>query len=206
MKLIDLSHSFEAVMPIYPHDQPVSLEQTRFVEAHGFNYYILTTGLHAGTHMDAPLHFLQNGNTIKDIALDTFMGLGCLLDVRGEKCITYKRQYDELVSPGDIVLLRTDHSVLYGKEEYFTCHPVVSENLADFFIERKIRMLGLDLPSPDQAPFSIHHKLLIEGIPLLENLTNLCELSSATSFEIMAFPLKIGAEACPVRVVAKTLA
>lgn len=204
-RLIDLSHPFAENMPVYPGDIPTKLTQTKSVPADGYTYFRLETGLHGGTHLDAPLHFLENGEPISTIPLEKFMGKGCLLDVRGEAVIKYKDVYDSLVSPGDIVLLRTDHSAKYGTNRYYVDHPVVDEELAKFLVNKGIKMLGMDLPSPDSYPFLVHKLLLGAGIPLLENLTNLASLEGKIAFEIIAFPLRIPAEACPVRVVASCL-
>ncbi|MBN2628628.1 MAG: cyclase family protein [Spirochaetales bacterium] len=85
----------------------------------------------------------------------------------------------------------------------FSGHPLVTEELADFFIDRKIGLLGMDLSSPDAYPFPVHKKLFARDIPILENLTNLESLLGRDDFEILAFPLKIEAEGSPVRAVAR---
>ncbi len=64
-------------------------------------------------------------------------------------------------------------------------------------------MIGMDLPSPDKYPFEIHNMFFENDIPIIENMTNLNELNNIESFEVIALPLKIKAEASPVRVVAK---
>ncbi|MDI9484300.1 MAG: cyclase family protein [Bacillota bacterium] len=202
-KLIDLTHIIEDGTPAYPGDERCRLVQTRTVARDGYSSFLFNTGLHAGTHLDAPLHFLAEGKMVKDIPLETFMGRGRLLDVRGEDPIVFKDEYKELVEPGDIVLLWTDCSRKFGRDEYYTAHPVVDQRLAEFLIERGIKMLGMDMPSPDRMPFALHKSLLMAGIPLLENLTALDALQDAEEFEITAFPLRISAEGSPVRVVAK---
>lgn len=204
-KLIDLSYVLQDHTPAYPGDEPCRLVQTKNVEEDGYTSFLLNTGLHAGTHLDAPLHFLENGAMIKDLPLETFMGRGCLLDMRGEAVLTYKPQNASIVQPGDIVLLWTDHSSLYGKNAYYDEHPILHEDLVAFFVTKGIKMLGLDLPSPDRMPFSIHKKLLGVGIPIIENLTNLAKLTEIRQFEVIAFPLRISAEGSPVRVVAKII-
>ncbi|NLK09096.1 MAG: cyclase family protein [Firmicutes bacterium] len=204
VKLIDLSHPMTGDMPVLPGDAEVGLVQCRNITDDGYNAFRLTTMLHVGTHLDAPLHFIAGGKMVHSIPLETFIGPGCLLDVRDEASIDYKKEYDEVIKQGDIVLLYTGWSEVYGKKEYYTEHPVVSEELADVFVRRKIKMLGMDVPSPDRAPFPIHHQLLGENIPIVENLTNLGELKDLGNFDIMAFPIKIMAEGCPVRVVARS--
>ena len=202
-KLIDLSHLLRDETPAYPGDEPCHLMQTRSVERDGYTSFLLNTGLHAGTHLDAPLHFVAKGAMVKDLPLETFIGRGCVIDVRGEVVVGYRPEYASLVEVGDIVLLWTDHSKWYGTEEYYGRHPVLNEELADFLVTRGIKLLGLDSPSPDRMPFAIHKKLLNAGIPIIENLTNLAELVSSSHFEVMAFPLRICAEGSPVRVVAR---
>lgn len=134
-----------------------------------------------------------------------FTGRGSLLDVRGEKIITYKEKYEDKVREGDIVLLYTGHSEKYGSEEYYTEQPVIDERLAEFLITKKIKMIGMDLPSPDQYPFDIHKKFFRKGILIIENLRNLSELLYVEEFELLAFPLKIKADSSLCRVVARVL-
>ena len=77
-----------------------------------------------------------------------------------------------MVTAGDIVLLRTDHSLNYGTAAYYQDH-YSRRNLAEFLIAAGIKMLGMDLPSPDLPPFAILELLLGANVLLLENLTNL---------------------------------
>ncbi len=202
-KLIDLSREINDDMPVHPYDESVKLQQDKFLETDNYNNFRLETGLHAGTHIDTPLHLTDRETFINELPLDSFMGNGCLLDVRSENVIKYKQEYSEVVSRDDIVLLFTGHDQKYGTEEYFTDHPVIEQELAEFFIEQEIKMLGMDLPSPDKYPFEIHKLLFANDILLIENLTNLAPLLSVNNFEIMAFPLKIKAEASLTRVVAR---
>lgn len=204
-KLIDLSHLLQDETPAYPGDRPCRLMQIKSVERDGYTSFSFSTGLHAGTHLDAPLHFVAKGAMVKDLPLETFTGRGRLIDVRGEAVVGYKPEYASLVEAGDIVLLWADHSKLYGTAGYYGEHPVLTDELADFLITSGSKLLGLDFPSPDRMPFAVHKKLLGAGIPIIENLTNLAELAGFNHFEIMAFPLKIGAEGSPVRVVAKIM-
>ncbi|MFW6375978.1 MAG: cyclase family protein, partial [Thermoplasmatota archaeon] len=138
-----------------------------------------------------------------EIPLERFTGNGCILDVRNQSPIEYKDEYSEIVKENDIVLLHTGFDEKYGSKEYYTEHPIVDESLAKFFVDKKIKMLGMDIPTPDKYPFNIHKTLFKNGILIIENLTNLSELSDVEDFEIIAFPLKIKADSSIARVVAK---
>ena len=201
-KFIDLSRDIVDNMVVHPYDDQVKLYQDKYLEKDKYNNFRLEIGMHAGTHIDTPMHLLNEKMFISEIPLDKFAGKGCLLDVRGERIIGFKQEYTDVVNENDIVILFTNYRDGYGTEEYFTNHPVVNKDLGDFFVEKKIKMLGMDLPSPDKYPFRIHKKLLENNILIIENLTNLSELANIKSFTIIAFPLKIKAEAAMARVVA----
>lgn len=201
-KYIDLSQEIIDNMPVYPGDAKVKLYQSKYLEKDNYNSYRLEIGMHAGTHIDTPMHLNKNKIFISEISLEKFTGNACLLDARNEKIITFKKEYTKIVNENDIVLLFTNHSDKYGSEKYYTDFPVINEDLADFFIDKNIKMLGMDLPSPDKYPFELHKKMFKNDILIIENLTNLSELVEIKNFTIIAFPLKIKAEASMVRVVA----
>jgi kynurenine formamidase len=205
-ELIDLSHVIQHNMPVHPYDGTVNVYEDKTLAQDKYNNSRLETGMHAGTHIDAPRHFLNSDMYISDFDLERFIGRGCLLDVRGENNITLKDEYYNMVHENDIVLLLTGFSSLYGQTEYyekFNNHPIVDPKLANFFVEKKIKMLGMDMPKPDNYPFEIHKLLLNNNIFIMENLTNLERLLDKTSFEVIAIPLKIKAEASIVRAVAR---
>ena len=202
---IDLSHVIIDNMPVYPHDGNVSLCQDKFLHKDKYNNFVLQTGMHAGTHIDTAMHLTESKQYIGQITLESFAGRGVLLDVRGENEIMHRESYADNVKQDDIVILHTGFSEYYGSEKYYTDHPVVSEGLADFFVKKNIKMLGIDMPSPDRYPFEIHKRLFSADIHIIENMTNLPELLPVDQFEIFAFPLKIMSEASPARVVARVV-
>jgi kynurenine formamidase len=204
--IIDLSHIIQNNMAVHPYDGVVKVYEDKTLDKDRYNNSRLETGMHAGTYIDAPRHFLNSDRYISDFALEQFVGSGCLLDVRGENIISFKEEYYKHVQENDIVLLFTGFSLLYGEVDYyerFNNHPIVDIKLADFFVKKKIKMLGMDMPKPDNYPFEIHKLLLNNNIFIMENLTNLEGLLNIGSFEVIAFPLEIRAEASIVRAVAR---
>ena len=67
--LIDLSHPLLDRMPVYPGDEPVRLEKINDFEEHGFNNFRFTSGMHAGTHIDGPMHMTKSGRLIDELPL-----------------------------------------------------------------------------------------------------------------------------------------
>jgi len=201
MTLIDISHVLDENTPVFPGDYKTTLSIYKAMEKDHYNAYLLQTSLHTGTHIDIPMHLIEDDKTTADFSLDKFFGRGVLLDVRGEKTISMKPIYKEMVNEQDVVLLFTGYDVNYGKNEYFIQHPIVDDDLAEFLLSKNIKILGMDMPAPDYPPFTFHKNLLRKKIFVLENLTNLQRLTGIRDFEVMALPLKINAEASLVRAV-----
>ena len=204
MNLIDLSQTISEQTPVFPGDGPVFLEKRKSFKEDGCVSHRLTAGLHVATHIDLPMHFMDCSKTAVDYPVAGFAGRGVLLDVRGEDPIAMKPHYADIIRQGDIVLLHTGHDQYFtsNPEKYYSEYPSVCINFARFLADRKIRMLGMDSPSPDHSPYDIHKILFPAGIFMLENLTNLMALENAEHFEVIALPLKITAEASLVRAVA----
>ena len=204
MQWADLSHPVCADMPVYPGDAAIHLKKSKALPSDGYTGYTLCSGMHVGTHVDAPMHLLPAEETIARYPLSSFCGRGILFDVRGADQIDIPKNHDRILA-GDIVLLYTGTDRLYGNAEYYTAHPVVTEVFSRLLSERGIRMLGMDMPSPDKPPFPVHRQLLSRGIFVLENLTGLAQLLPWDDFEVFAIPLKIEAEASLVRAFARQL-
>ena len=203
MKYIDLSHKIDHGIPVYPGDMNVSLVQEKSIGEDKYTAYSFSTGLHAGTHIDCPMHLIDSCRTISEYPLECFAGRGYLIDARQESVVGYKAEYDNNISRNDIVLVLTGTDAFYGSEQYYNNHPVITEELVGFLLSREIKILGVDMPSPDYPPFPVHKLLLGKGIFILENLTGLEQLLSIKHFEVFAEPLKICAEASLTRAFAR---
>ena len=80
MKWVDLTHALDSGTPPYPGDPRPELHRIRELGRDGFNDWSLCTGLHAGTHVDLPLHMLDDPRTAAGFAPERFCGRGVLLD------------------------------------------------------------------------------------------------------------------------------
>lgn len=202
MKLIDLTHPFTDDMPVYPGDPQSKLKQTSFIPKDGYTDHKLETLMHVGTHMDAPLHMIEGGKTMDEMPLETFFGKGVLLDARGTKTVDESLTRNITIKPGSIVLIFTGHARHYHTPSYFEGFPKVSESFARTMVERKVSIVGMDIIGPDDPPYPTHKILLGNGILIIENLTNLDKLIGVKEFDVIALPMKLHADASPVRVVA----
>lgn len=202
MKLFDLSHKIDEKMPVYPGDNHVQLYQEKTFGKDQYNNHFLGTGMHIGTHIDGPMHMLDVVNYIADFSLDKFCGEGCIIKT-SDKIIGIKEEYIDIIKGKNIVLLHTGMDCCYGMEKYYMEHPILDLSFCRMLVESKIKMVGMDCPSPDRFPFEIHKYLLSNNILILENLTGLNQIIGNENFEVFAFPLKIKADSCMVRAVAR---
>ena len=202
--IIDLSHVMEDGMPVYPGDSPVTVRQNRFLEEHGFNNSIFTFGPHAGTHLDGLMHMSGHPLRIGEFPLERFQGPAKLIDVRGLDEIGPGAVDWEQVGTADILLFLTGYDVHFGSERYFRDHPVMTPALGLELTARKIKLVGMDLPSPDKSPYAVHRQLFAAGIFIVENLTGLEALVGHADFSFFGFPLKLQADSSPIRALAIT--
>jgi kynurenine formamidase len=197
---VDLSWPIYDGMPVYPGDKQTRLTQEKWVEKDFYTAFTFDTGLHAGTHMDAPMHLISHASGVAEIPLFRCFAKGVLLDVRGQSQIHKPNLLKGLLA-GKAVLLKTGMEAAYGTDNYYDSHPIVSMELAELLVQEEIAFLGMDMPSPDVPPFPVHKLLLAAGIPIVENMRGLDKLTG--EFEVAAFPLNIHAEASPVRAAAR---
>ncbi len=201
-KAIDLTHPITASMPTHAYDEPMLLTQIRELSFHHYTDYQLTTGMHVGTHIDGPAHMLAVKTAMADIPLDRFVGAGYLVDARGHDVIEPALLKGMPAQHDLIVLVLTGSDRRWGRADYFQNHPVITEAFAQQLIDRTVKMLGIDMCSPDHVPFAVHKLLLAKDILIAENLTNLDLLVGVKDFTVAALPLKMQADSAPARVVA----
>ncbi len=231
-EIVDLSHAYDQDTLYWPTSPSrFSLQQLAHGQtAAGFFYSANTfaTPEHGGTHIDAPIHFHAEGQTVDQIPLEKLIVPGIVIDV-SDKAMQ-DRNYR--LTPGDVqrfeathgqiaagsaVLLRTGWGRYWPDPKKYLGDdtpgdasnlqfPAFGESAARLLVqERKVALIGLDTASIDYGPskdFIVHRVIAGHNIPAIENLTNLDKLP-ATGFMLIALPVKIeGGSGGPVRVVA----
>lgn len=195
MSLIDLTHDLASGTMEYPGDPKTEIE---LVEDGECTLYRLATGLHTGTHMDAPLHYIKSGAKISDLNLEDFIGTANVV-----------RSESETICPADeleeIVIINTDWSKHWGTSKYFMDYPYLSIEFAERIVEENVKGVAIDTCSVDKAGESEIHKLLLKNnVWIVENIANGNRLKG-DCYKSYFIPLKIEAEASPVRAFAKKI-
>lgn len=201
--LIDLSHKLDNQVISFPGDPPIQITQIADFERNGYSNYILNTGMHVGTHIDGLSHMTSSAEKIGNAQIECFYGEAILLNYNDVEIIDITENLRLLDLTDKIVLIYTNSDKLWGSQEYFINHPVLTLKLAKYLIKNKVKLIGIDFPSPDKAPYHIHKLLLKNGVYILENLTRLNHLANKKKIHLMAFPLNISSDSSPVRAIAQ---
>lgn len=214
MKLIDLS------LPIRNGDGRLGLEvkfETPYsYPEHGWQGSTFSMFAHYATHVDAPNHFIENGDGIDKAPLNRLLGPAAVIDladhgreagIKGDVLEDRGRH----VERNDIVILRTLWSDKHwGKDEFWKEGPYLSPDGADWLVERGVKSVVYDFSEEyvvrhgsfrgDEC--EVHHKILGTDIYNIEYVHNLGKISGPRT-AIMALPLKLeGLDGSPSRVVA----
>jgi kynurenine formamidase len=213
-RVIDLSHRVDEDTQVYPGDPAVRLEPATTIAVDGVNVLNVHIGSHSGTHVDAPYHFIENGERIDTMDVRLFFGLAVFMDVRGKgprERITVEdlRPYEGRLSEGVVAVLRTGWDEHYGTARYYD-HPFLDRRAAQLIVDAGVRTVAIDalnvdetvLEGPHPEGYPAHHLILGAGGVIAENLTNLEAVDFPDPF-LSLLPVRIGgSDGAPVRAVA----
>jgi kynurenine formamidase len=207
-KIIDLTAEIYDNALTMPMDPKCSVSEHCNLDTLGYNLARITLSTHQGTHLDAPFHLFDEGETVDKISLYKCIVRAIKVD------LTYKKpkenisiedvlKYEPFVDRGISLLFYTGWDKLYPKKEFFSDFPYVSKELAQWLAEKKVGLIGLDFPCPNITDWKIIHEILLgNSVLIVEGLVNMEELGEG-EFTFFALPLKIrGRDGSPVRAIA----
>ena len=203
MKVIDISRALTARLAVWPGDQPFAPAWTaRIEDGSSVNLSSVQFSSHAGTHADAPLHFLKDGISVDEIPLLQFVGSCLVIDAEATPEIntTQVAFNDDRRVPR--LLFKTRHSSIPDTQWDSGLVPILPAAV-DRMAEQGVVLIGTDAPSVDPVEsktLDAHKALARHGIVNLENLS-LRDVAPGPYY-LVALPLKLaGLEAAPVRAV-----
>lgn len=205
-----MSRIVDLTMPLRPGMRGVEITPKFTVAREGWNASTLQLYSHAGTHMDAQVHFEAGPETIDQHTPARCMGRAWLVNLAGiapKSLIEISSLGDaaKQFQPGDSLLLRTDWSKHADHPAiYRDGLPRISEALADWCVSNQVKLLGVEPPSiadvnnlPEVT--RLHKILLGGGVTIVEGLCHLDQLAGPKVF-FAALPLRIaGGDGCPCR-------
>jgi arylformamidase len=181
-------------------------ERRRMSRGDDANASALTVSVHAGTHVDAPFHFLPDGAGIDALPLERFMGRALVHQVDADRYITEAHVQAIPLDGLTRVLFKTRNSALLKRREYEPDFVAFSLEAARALVARGVALVGLDYLSvahaDEQVP--VHRAFLDHGVILLEGI----DLSDVVPgrYELICFPLRLrGLDGAPCRAVLREL-
>ncbi|MFQ6050810.1 MAG: cyclase family protein [Candidatus Hydrothermarchaeota archaeon] len=196
MNVIDVSVSISEDMHLFPGDlKPVITRVSNISEGSPYNLSNLSLSAHAGTHVDPPLHFLEEGKSIDQIKLDNLIGYAIVLDLTdlNEK-ITARdlEKFKGYIKENDIILFKTKNSILWKEKKFSKDYVYLTEEAAIYLIENGVKTIGIDYLSIEKfgsEDARVHKELLKNEVLVIEGL----DLSNAKQkkYFFVCLPLKI---------------
>ena len=231
-RLQDLTHGFDETTIYWPTAEGFRLHRdARGMTGKGYFYTAnsFASAEHGGTHLDAPVHFAEQGWTTDQIPLENLVGPAVRIDV-SEKCLAdrdyqiriqdvegWEQQHGPIPDRA-ILLFFTGFGRHWpdpeaylgtaerGPEAVSLLHfPGLHPDTAEWLTKRGIRAVGLDTASIDYGQsqlYESHRTLFAANIPAFENVANLGTLPDR-NFQVFALPMKIaGGSGGPLRIIA----
>ena len=200
---IDLTVGIRHEMVHFPGDPAVELTQTMHLDrGDPATVSHLSLGVHTGTHVDAPVHFIGGAAGVDEFSIDAMVGPARVIEILGKETCTAQDLAAYDIQAGERLLLRTNNSTrCWNVDAFVEDYAYLDMSAARLLAERKVRMVGIDYLSIGRGPEGpeVHRVLLAAGVVIVEGL----DLSrvKAGLYDVVCLPLKIlGGDGAPARV------
>lgn len=206
MRIYDISLTISPSLPVWPGDPNVFLERvSKIEEGANANVSQITMGVHTGTHIDAPFHFLPDGKTVEALQINLLTGRAYVLHLPEVDVITKTVLESAQIPPRTRrVLFKTRNSDLWLRQvpDFQTDFVGLSADGAEYLVSRGVKLVGIDYLSvaPYKKSRPTHEILLNAGVVIVEGL----DLSAVSHgrYTLVCLPLKLaGSDGAPARAI-----
>jgi arylformamidase len=203
MRIYDVTRPISPTMPVWPGDPPVTLERVASIEGGGVaNLSRLACGVHTGTHVDAPLHFIAGGAEVTSLPLDVLVGPATVIALPDADMITAETLARlDLPREACRLLFKTRNSK-QPLDRFVQDFAALSADAAQWAVERGVRLVGLDALSVERPSdgWPVHHTLLGADVVIVEGM-DLRDIPPG-DYELFCLPIKlVGSDGAPARVI-----
>lgn len=207
MKIYDVSLTISPEIPVWPGDGGVKMERASKLEEGGHtNSTNIAMGVHTGTHVDAPYHFLRQGKGVDQLDLNALVGPAYVAAFPDSvKRVTADALRQANIPAGvERLLLKTSNSEIWARDEkqFNTSFVGVTEDGAKELVRMGLRLIGIDYLSiaPYKESGPTHEVLLGVEMVIIEGL-NLTGIEPG-HYDMVALPVKLkGSDGSPCRVI-----
>ncbi len=207
MRLHDISVTVTSKLPTWPGDPKVELERVEKIEdGANANVSRVAMGVHTGTHVDAPFHFLEDGTTVDTLPLDILIGSVQVVDLGDQVDLITADvlQKASIIRGVSRILFKTRNSKIWerGETEFQTGFVGISADGAEYLVSKGIQLVGIDYLSiaPYKNSRPTHQILLKAKVIIIEGL-DLSKIQAGV-YQLVCLPLKLGgSDGAPARTV-----
>lgn len=204
MKIYDVTLPLSEEMIIYPGDPPVSIERKSIISKNEatskLSHY--SFGSHSGTHVDPPIHFIENGLTVDKLPLELLMGRARVVEVTAPRIDAAVLEEFDFTADAR-VLFKTRNSYLLSGKNFVEDYVYIAPDAARSLVSHGIKVVGIDYLSVEKfgdESYHTHRILLGAGTVIIEGL-DLREIEPG-DYEMICLPLKVkDGDGAPARVV-----
>ena len=211
--IYDLSVPISTELPTYPGDPAIKIDNwSSLANGGGANVSVLCFSAHAGTHVDAPAHFMEGAKKVESLELEVLIGEAHVIEVPDDK-LTIDEVFVAANCPSETkrILFKTRNSGFWSgdRADFRTDFTHLDLPAANRLIEQGVKLVGIDylsiekFHSPDHE---VHRALLAHEVIILEGL-NLAHVP-AGKYELICLPLRLRThlgDGAPARAVLRTL-
>lgn len=198
---IDISVPLKTGMVRYPGDPPVRVSPLSSGNREEPMVSRLSLCAHAGTHVDAPLHYIAEGKGVDQMPAAAMIGPARVIAITDTHVISVQELEREQLLEGERILLKTGNSALWESDCFAEDYIYLSTDAALFLVKKRIAMVGIDYLSVagfKKNEAEVHRTLLEAGVWIIEGL-NLKYVEPGW-YDLVCLPLLLsGIEAAPAR-------
>jgi len=206
MRLYDISVGISPDLPVWPGDPSVEITRLGSIEeGEDANVSRIDTCVHVGTHVDAPLHFIEGGASVDSLPLEVLIGRAYVVDLPQAKLLDETILQNAQIPPRTRRLLfKTRNSSLWesGEKQFQKDYVGIDRSGAEWLVRKGIQLVGIDYLSIASYEDTVEpHRILLEaGMVILEGI-NLSEIQRGR-YTLYCFPIKIiGSDGAPARAI-----
>lgn len=203
---IDITMPIRNNMVHWPGDADISVQRINSIGAgDDCNVTNLSFSAHTSTHMDAPLHFIDNAKDISTLPFNAVIGRAKVIEIKDNKSVKLDELKTHNIEENDRLLFKTRNSLIdWSMKDFINDYVYLTTESAKYLAERKVKTIGIDYLSIAglNNTEEVHKILLSSEIWIIEGLS--LKGVSEGLYDLICLPINIiGSDGAPARAVLK---